>query len=131
LTAPTVLLVDTHEDSRLIYAALFRHHGLAVTAVESCAEMLALARAQPPSLIVMGLEYPAAPAWDALRALRDDGATACIPVLAVSTTGLQEHRERALELGCAAFLTKPLPPLELLSIVRRVLERGRGAAAAD
>ena len=129
MTAPTVLLVDTHEDSRLIYAAAFRHHGFAVTAVESCAEMVALARALPPALIVLGLAYPAAAAWDALRALRSDGATACIPVLAVSTTGLQEHRERALELGCAAFLTKPLPPLELLAVVRGVLGREARAAA--
>lgn len=124
MTVPTVLLVDTHEDSRLIYAAAFRHHGLAVTAVASCAEMVAMARVLRPALIVMGLAYPAAPAWEALRALRADGATACIPVLAVSTTGLQEHRDRALELGCAAFLTKPLPPLQLLDIVRGVLGEG-------
>ncbi|HEU0300602.1 MAG TPA: response regulator [Longimicrobium sp.] len=125
----TVLLVDSHEDSRLIYAAAFRHHGLAVTVVESCAEMVAVARAQRPALIVMGLAYPATAGWDALRVLKGDCATACIPVLAVSTTGLKEHRERALELGCAAFLTKPLPPLELLDAVRGVLERGQGAAA--
>ncbi|HEU0077554.1 MAG TPA: response regulator [Longimicrobiaceae bacterium] len=126
---PNVLLVDTHEDSRLIYAAAFRHHGFAVTAVASCAEMADLARAQRPALIVMGLEYPAAATWEALRALRSDGATACIPVLAVSTTGLQEHRDRALELGCAAFFTKPLPPLELLAAARGVLECGRRIAA--
>jgi DNA-binding response OmpR family regulator len=129
VTAPTVLLVDTHEDSRLIYAAVFRHHGLAVTAVASCAEMVSAARAQPPALIVLGLAYPAVAAWEALRALRADCATSCIPVLAVSTTGLQEHRDRALELGCAGFLTKPLPPLELLAAVRGVLEHGGGLAA--
>lgn len=124
MTAPTVLLVDPHEDSRLIYAAALRHHGLSVTAVAACVEMVGLARALSPVLIVLGLAYPVAPAWDALQALRDDGATAGIPVLALSTTGLREHRERALELGCAAFLIKPLPPLDLLTAVRGVLAVG-------
>jgi DNA-binding response OmpR family regulator len=118
---PTILLVDAHEDSRLIYAAALGHHGFRVVQTECSVQALDLARTQPPHLIVLAVSVSSAPAWGVLNALRQHPETACIPVLAVSTTGLSEHRTRALELGCAGFLVKPLPPLELLAAARQVL----------
>jgi CheY-like chemotaxis protein len=119
---PTILLVDAHEDSRYIYAAVLGHHGFHVVTSACCAQAVELAREHGPVLIVMAVSVTPAPAWTLLRALKQHAATAAIPVLALSTTGMPEHRLRALELGCAAFLVKPLPPLELLGIARRVLD---------
>lgn len=128
MAVPTVFLVDPHEDSRLIYAACFRHHGVTVAAHACCASAVEAARTPPqPALIVLALSFASGPGWAALRALKEDPATAGIPVLAISTTGLAEHRDRALSLGCAAFLVKPLPPLDLLKATRKLLG---GATAA-
>ncbi len=116
----TVLLVDSHEDSRLIYAAALRHHGLEVQVAESAQRALALARSKRPGVVVLELP-PAAPfAWASIETLRGRHAPH-VPVLGLSTTGLREHRERALRLGCAEFLVKPLGPVELLAHVRRFL----------
>jgi two-component system cell cycle response regulator DivK len=123
----TVLLVDPHEDSRVIYAACFRHHGMSVVA-HACSEAgVAAARTQRPRLIILALSFTSGPGWTALRALKEEPATAGIPVVAVSTTGIAEHRERALSMGCAAFYVKPLAPLDLLRVVRDLLD---GTAAA-
>lgn len=118
---PTILLVDAHEDSRFIYAAMLAHHGYRV--VESaCGEgALEQVLVHRPQLIVLTISVPAAPAWEMLRALRQHPETAATPVVAVSTTGMAEHREHALALGCVAFLIKPLPPMELLTAARRAL----------
>lgn len=124
-----MLLVDANEDSRLIYAAALRHHGFSVVAHESSASAVEVARTQQPRVIVLALTFASGPGWGALRALKEDPTTASIPVMAVSTTGLPEHRERALAMGCAAFLVKPLPPLELLAIARGLMESGRAAVA--
>lgn len=121
MSTPTVLLVDAHEDSLLIYAAALGHHGYHVLASESCDEIPGLARTHLPHLIIMAVALPSTPAWNAVRALKSVAATSRIPVLAISTTGLAEHRTLALHLGCADFLVKPLPPLELLAAARRAL----------
>jgi two-component system, cell cycle response regulator DivK len=126
---PAVLLVDANEDSRLIYAAALRHHGLSVVAHECSVSAVELARVQQPGIIVLALSFASGPGWVALRALKEDPATASIPIVAVSTTGLPEHRERALAMGCAVFLVKPLPPLELLAVARELLEQGHAAVA--
>ena len=129
MSASSVLLVDANEDSRLIYAAALRHHGFSVVAHECCAAGTEAVRTQAPGLIVLALTFASGPGWTALRALKDDPATARIPIIALSTTGLPEHRERAMAMGCAAFLVKPLPPLELLAVARELLEAGRAAVA--
>lgn len=121
MPTPTILLVDAHEDSRFIYAAALGHHGYRVLSSGCCQEALAMASVDLPQLIVLAVSLSSGPAWETLRALKSRPETACIPVLAVSTTGLPEHRLRALELGCAGFLVKPLPPLELLAVARDLL----------
>ena len=121
MSTPTVLLVDAHEDSRAIYAAALGHFGFGVLQSACSAGVLELAREHRPQLIVLAVSYSTGPAWATLHALRQDPETGCIPVLALSTTGLPEHRSRALELGCAGYLVKPLPPLELLAAARQVL----------
>jgi DNA-binding response OmpR family regulator len=120
---PTILLVDAHEDSRFIYAAVLGHYGFGVVSSPCCVQAVELAREHRPGLIVVTVSIAPAPAWAMLAALREHPETAAIPVVALSTTGQAEHRARALELGCADFLVKPLPPLELLATARRVLER--------
>jgi DNA-binding response OmpR family regulator len=125
---PIILLVDAHDDSRFIYAAALGHFGFRVVSSPCCVQAVELAREQRPGLIVLGVALSAGPAWAMLDALRADSATAAIPVLALSTTGLAEHRARALQLGCAAFLVKPLPPLALLAEARRILGGSPSAA---
>lgn len=127
MAAPTVLLVDAHEDSRLIYAACLRHHGVAVVANECFSAAVETARAERPQVIVLALSFASGPGWTALRQLKEDPATAAIPILAVSSTGLAEHRDRALAMGCAAFHVKPVPPLALMNAALGLL---RGSAVA-
>ena len=129
MPSPTVLLVDANEDSRLIYAAALRHHGFSVVAHECSASAVELARTQQPRVVVLGLSYASGPGWVALRALKEDPVTASIPIVAMSTTGLPEHRDRAMAMGCAAFLVKPIPPLELLAVAREVMQGGVAAVA--
>lgn len=123
MPTPTILLVDAHEDSRFIYGAVLGHYGFRVVEADCSARALELARTYAPQLIVVAVSVTAAPAWALLGTLRQNPETASIPVVAVSTTGLSEHRARALELGCAAFLVKPLPPMELLAAARQLLGR--------
>ena len=111
----TILLVDAHEDSRIIYATAFRHGGYTVVESACWDDGVRLAALHRPALVVLELPLMASPAWEALRALKADPALARVPVVGVGTTGQPEARERALRMGCAAFVVKPCPPLALLA----------------
>lgn len=121
MPATTILLVDAHDDSRVIYAAVLSHFGFRVLQSPCADEAMGLARAHPPQLVIASVPPAAAPAWALLHALRQHPATAAVPLLALSSTGQSEHHARARELGCAACLVKPLRPLELLAAARDLL----------
>lgn len=121
MSGKIVLLVDSHEDSRAIYATILEHHGFGVVAAAYHAEGVRLARERRPDLIVLEYGLPRSEALDAARALRSDALTAAIPLLALSTAYSEAERERALAAGFSAYLVKPCPPLQLLAETRRLL----------
>lgn len=117
-----VLLVDSHEDSRAIYTTILEHYGFAVVSAPHAHAALELARARRPDLIVFEFAPPRARGLDAFRALRNDKATASVPMLALCTAPGETDRELLTREGVVGYLAKPCPPLELLAVARRVLE---------
>jgi DNA-binding response OmpR family regulator len=118
-----VLLVDSDDDCRAIYATILRHGGFPVT-VAACADAgLAMARQAPPGLVVLALTPPRPEALRVVRAFRAEPATERLPLVALSTIPSEDERERLLGEGLTAYLPKPCTPLELLAEVRRILER--------
>lgn len=121
MSTPLVLLVDSHDDSRAIYAAILRHAGFAVAAAVLSDEGLSHARLQPPDVVVLGLSPPRTAALHCVRCFRGEPATARVPLLALSTVPGADERDTLLAEGIASYLSKPCTPLELLAEVRRLL----------
>ena len=80
-----------------------------------------MARESRPDLIVMDLSLPVLDGWQATRSLKDDPATAAIPVIALTAHAMPGDAERALESGCDEVLTKPIDEDLLFSTLARHL----------
>jgi two-component system cell cycle response regulator DivK len=119
-----VLIVDDHFDNRSIYRALLTHLGYEVVEAADGDEAIEVAHARQPNVILMDMSLPGRDGWSATRALKDDPATAHIPVIALTAHVSDEHRNRALAAGCDAYIPKPVVP-------RVVAETIRQFAAAD
>jgi len=96
-----------------------------LTAVDG-EEALRLARAEAPDLVLLDLIMPKMQGFEVLRTLKQDPATAGIPVIVLSNLGQDSDVQRALEAGAAAYLIKANLPLhDLVLRVRATLEGGR------
>ncbi len=124
MSRTTVLLVDSHADSRAISAAILEHHGFAVLSAAAADEGVRLAREGAADVVVLEIAATHPVGLDAARRLKDDPATAGIPLVGLGTGFAPADRERALEAGVAVYLLKPCPPLQLLATVREVLGGG-------
>lgn len=121
--AGTVLVADAHEDSRAVCAMLLRHSGFTVLEAATGEEAIRLAHAHRPDSIVMGPVLRGVDGMRALEVLKQDPATAAIPVVVLSSIGGEEHERRARAAGCAAYLLKPCPPRQVLDTLRALTGR--------
>ncbi|MEP7120543.1 MAG: response regulator [Byssovorax sp.] len=124
-----ILLVDDEQDIRTIASmSLRRVGGWAVVAVASGPEGLAEARRAPPDLILIDVMMPGCDGPTTLRMLRDDPATAAIPILFLTARSRRVEIDELLALGAEGVIVKPFDPMLLPDQIRRILQGDPGPA---
>ena len=81
-----------------------------------------IARAFQPEVILMDINLPGISGIEAMKILRDDPATAHIPVVALSANAIPSDIVKGLEAGFFRYLTKPIKVSEFLSTLDDVLK---------
>jgi class 3 adenylate cyclase len=122
MSAPGRILVvdDTPQNVRLL-ADLLGVKGYAVSTASSGREALARVAAEPPDLILLDVVMPEMSGYEVCRTLRENPATALLPVVLVTALDPGPERIKGLEAGADDFLTKPIHQAELLARVRSLL----------
>jgi CheY-like chemotaxis protein len=83
---------------------------------------VSLAREHLPDVILMDINLPGISGFETLKILRNDPATAHIPVVALSANALLRDIEHGLAAGFFRYLTKPIKINEFLSALDDALK---------
>jgi CheY-like chemotaxis protein len=119
---PRVLVVEDTELSRdLLEQMLEEEFELEFAADGETA--LTMVREGKFELVLMDLSLPKLDGLTVTQRLRDDPATAKLPVIAVTAHGMRGDREKALEAGCDEHIVKPVDEEKLLAAMRTLLAR--------
>jgi CheY-like chemotaxis protein len=119
---PTRILVA--DDDPVILRLLqvnFNLEGFEVHTATRGEEALEKAREHLPDIILLDVMMPGVDGWEVCRRLKEDQATAAIPVIFLSARAQDQDRRRGYELGVVAYVTKPFDPGELIEVVQRSL----------
>jgi PAS domain S-box-containing protein len=81
-----------------------------------------MARIHHPEVILMDINLPGMSGIQALKTLREDPATAHIPVLAISANAMPHDIKKGLEAGFLRYLTKPIDVKEFMEALDMALE---------
>ena len=81
--------------------------------------------ADAPDLIISDVNMPFLDGFELLALLRADEGTAAIPVILLSGRSDGDTMAKAVDLGAADFLTKPVTRDQLLESVEACLERAQ------
>jgi CheY-like chemotaxis protein len=119
----TILLVEDDEDTRQMYAVSLECYGFQIRHARDGLEGVSLAAMVQPDVIVMDLAMPRMDGLEATRRLKNDPATASIPVVVLTALTSPGDCTRALQAGADDFLTKPLDPDALAYRLRDRLAR--------
>jgi len=126
---PTVLVVDDSREVLDGLCNLLRSDCSALIGFNGL-EALALAASETPDLIVLDVAMPGMDGYEVLRRLKEDPATAAIPVVFLATPGQGVSEARALELGAIDFITKPYDAAILRARIHNQLAYKRSLDAA-
>jgi CheY-like chemotaxis protein len=103
------------EDDRFLRKAAdtaLRRHGFSVVTATNGEEALEALRTMKPDLILLDLIMPKVQGFEVLRSVKENPATAHIPVIVLSNLGQEGDVKRAMESGATAYFVKANLTLE-------------------
>lgn len=126
-----VLVVDDQLKNIQIVGTILTREGYEVIPATSGAQALQRTAARLPDLVLLDVVMPEMDGFEVCRRLREQPATAGLPVIFVSAANDCETIVRGLEAGGLDYITKPFNKAELLARVRTHvdLQRAREATA--
>ena len=118
--AKLLLVEDTPEIWDFLSRRLKRREHDVVLAHDGQAG-LEMARAEHPQVILLDMNLPVMDGWTVARRLKEDPATAAIPIIALTAHALAGDREKALAAGCDDYHPKPIDFSKLLTQIDAAL----------
>ena len=126
-----ILIVEDNEANMKLALLLLRNAGHIALCAEDAETGLMLARADQPDLILMDIQLPGMDGLAATRLLKQDPATAAIPIIALTAMAMKEDREKTKAAGCDAYIAKPLRYQKLYATIDALLAKGKAPLASE
>jgi adenylate cyclase len=119
-TTARILVVDDTPANIRLMSAILETHGYEVRSVANGTEALAAVASETPDLVLLDIRMPGLDGYEVCRRLRDDDATAMLPIIMITASG-NEEKVAALDAGADDFVLRPFEQSELLARVRSLL----------
>ena len=125
----TIAIVEDEEVLREELSFQLRHHGFAVEAFETAAQLYRHLSVQRNSIVVLDIGLDGEDGLSICRHLRSHDSQ--IGIIFVTARGLHEDRLAGLSAGADAYLAKPIDVDELVLHLNRLVQRTSPAFEAD
>ena len=121
-------MVEDDPDQLELIRSTLKAAGFAIGTAANGIDALLKTRSVAPDLIVLDLMLPGLNGFDICESLRQDPATASVPIIMLTGLHGQFGRFAGLEAGASEFLFKPFDPQELIAKVEALLSRSPASA---
>ncbi len=117
-----VLVIDDEPDILLTVRLSLELEGYEVIEAATGEEGLVLIREERPDVVLLDLRLPGLDGFAVLERLPDEEAD--VPIIVISAHAAGATIDRAFDLGCRDFLTKPFTPDELVAKIGTAIAKG-------
>jgi two-component system CheB/CheR fusion protein len=114
------LVVDDVADVTEMLSILLSHAGYDVTTASSAGAALASARNEYFDIIISDIGMPEMNGYELVQALRNVPGYEAIPMIALTGYSMFNDREKSLNSGFTAHMTKPIDPRALLELIEQL-----------
>jgi DNA-binding response OmpR family regulator len=120
LMAQKILLVEDNSDLSDFLSVYLHCLGYETSRAGTSAQGISKALTEIPDLIITDLNLPDMTGVDAAAILKQNPTTSGIPILVLTAATVGQWKNKALNAGVTEYLIKPISPLELAKVVRRL-----------
>lgn len=116
-----LLLVEDHEELWDFLSRRLQRRGFEVTVATDGQQGLDKAREVKPAIMLLDMNLPVVDGWTVARTLKDDPATAGIPIIALTAHAMSGDRQKAIDVGCNDYHAKPVVFATLLTQIENLM----------
>ena len=113
-----ILIIDDSPTDTRVFSNVLERNGFAVITADNAEDGIATAKRELPDLVLMDVILPGMNGFQATRALSRDADTSHIPVLIVSTKGMDTDKAWGLRQGAKDYVTKPINEADLIDKIK-------------
>jgi len=115
-----LIVEDNPQNMRLIEMTL-RDKNYTLLEATDGEEALDMAIRERPDLIIMDIRLPKMSGLEVTKRLRETPAFSHTPIIAITAYAMKGDKERIIESGCDAYLSKPINTNELPKVIAEML----------
>ncbi|WP_419251749.1 response regulator [Caulobacter sp. ErkDOM-YI] len=119
--ASLIYVADDDPSILELVSIVLTRGGFEVVGFETADALTAALALRAPAAVLLDVRIPGLSGLDALKAIKDDPATARIPVLMLTGDGRLDRIVLAMQLGAAGYVMKPFDGAQLVERVGSLL----------
>ena len=118
-----ILIVEDNPSNMRLIELVLKDKGYTLLKATSGEEALDVALRGQPDLTIMDIQLPKLNGLEAIRRLRQAPVFSHIPIIAVTAYAMKGDKEKVINAGCDAYLSKPINTRELSVVIAEVLRQ--------
>ncbi len=128
-TQTRVLLVEDNLVNQKVVLAILRKKGFQIDVSNDGREALSKleAAADPYDIILMDVQMPVLDGLETTRIIRKNQRWDRLPIVAMTAHAMNGDRERCLQAGMNSYVSKPVQPAHLVSVIEKLLQEWAAA----
>lgn len=119
-----ILLIEDSPTDTAVLTRLLEKHGHQVLASASAEDGIEVCKRELPDVVLMDVVLPGMNGFQATRAITRESSTKHIPVLIVSTKGMDTDRAWGMRQGARDYIVKPPNEDALIARIDQLLGNG-------
>jgi CheY-like chemotaxis protein len=127
----TILVAEDNVVNQRLAVGILEKRGHTVVVVDNGRKAVEETQAQTFDIVLMDVQMPEMDGLQATAAIRDmeKRTGSHMPIVALTARAITVDRQRCLEAGMDAYITKPFRPQELVATIERLVSPDAGKAA--
>jgi signal transduction histidine kinase/DNA-binding response OmpR family regulator len=118
-----VLLVEDNEINQQVAKEIMEDEGIAVDVAPNGQEAVKQVLNRPYDIVLMDIQMPVMDGYDAASRIRELPQAKSLPIIALTADAVKGVADKVFGSGMDGYITKPIEPLQLLSVLKRWLRK--------